>query len=59
MNGYVHWVRFDGSYDSICSECLATIANAPDEAGLVEPEKIHVCDSPARTEVDASDSQWS
>jgi hypothetical protein len=43
MTGYVHWRRFDWSLDSICPNCLATIANAKDEADLAEYERNHVC----------------
>ncbi len=44
MDAYLHWRRFDWSFDSICPVCLATIAHADDEAGLAEQEKNHVCD---------------
>jgi hypothetical protein len=43
MTGYVHWRRFNWSLDSICPNCLATIANAKDEADLAEHERNHVC----------------
>jgi hypothetical protein len=44
MDDYLHWQRFDWSFDSICPVCLATIAHADDEAGLAEQERNHVCD---------------
>jgi hypothetical protein len=44
MVEYRHWRRFDGSFDSICPECVAIIAHADDEAELVEKEKTHICD---------------
>jgi len=34
----------DGSVDSICITCFATIARAGDEAALTEQEKKHSCD---------------
>jgi hypothetical protein len=34
----------DGSVDSICITCFATIARAGDEAVLTEQEKKHSCD---------------
>ena len=43
MIDHIHWRRFDWSFDSICLKCLATIANAKDEAELAEHELNHVC----------------
>lgn len=34
----------DGSVESICITCFATIARAGDEAALTEQEKKHSCD---------------
>ncbi len=44
MIDYRHWQRFDGSFDSICPECVEVIAHASDEAELVEKEKDHICE---------------
>ncbi len=32
MVNYLHWRRFDWSYDSICPVCLRVIAHADDES---------------------------
>ena len=34
----------DGVIDSICCECLATVASARIEYGLIRHEEAHVCD---------------
>ena len=34
----------DGVIDSICSECLLTVASARIEFGLIRDEEAHVCD---------------
>jgi hypothetical protein len=41
---YPHRHNADGSFDSICITCFATIAKATDEAALFEQEKNHSCD---------------
>jgi hypothetical protein len=33
----------DGSWDSICLTCFATVATTPTELGLAEADRIHVC----------------
>jgi hypothetical protein len=38
-----HRKNRDGSYDSICLVCFATIASARREEDLRGPEKSHVC----------------
>ena len=40
---FLHRHRFDGTYDSICTECFKTIANSPTKEGLFEAEKDHIC----------------
>jgi hypothetical protein len=35
----------DGSYDSICPNCFATVAQSRAEGDLAEGEIAHVCDS--------------
>jgi hypothetical protein len=40
---FPHRQNRDGSFDSICLKCLLTIANARNEADLVQHEKHHVC----------------
>jgi hypothetical protein len=44
---YPHRRKLDGSFDSICLNCLATVANSADESELDEFDSLHVCDSPA------------
>lgn len=39
---YPHRQNADGSYDSICTTCFATIARSTGEAGLTEGEATHV-----------------
>jgi hypothetical protein len=34
----------DGVIDSICCECLLTVASTVVEQGLAQPEQAHVCD---------------
>jgi hypothetical protein len=41
---YPHRHNYDGSFDSICRTCFATIGRASNEATLAELEKIHSCD---------------
>jgi hypothetical protein len=43
MTHHMHWRKFDGSFESICVICRATIANSKDEAELAEYERNHVC----------------
>jgi hypothetical protein len=44
MDDYLHWRRFDWSFDSFCRRCLAKVAHAVDEAELAKYEKDHVCE---------------
>jgi hypothetical protein len=39
---YPHRRNADGSYDSICTTCFATVARSPAEVGLTEGERAHV-----------------
>ncbi len=41
---YPHRHNHDGSFDSICRRCFATVGHTMNEATLVELEKIHYCD---------------
>jgi hypothetical protein len=41
---YPHRQNYDGSFDSICRTCFATVGHASHEAMLAELEKIHTCD---------------
>jgi hypothetical protein len=43
---YPHRRNRDGSYDSICLKCLATVARTTTEAELAPYDNIHEC-SPA------------
>ncbi len=40
---YVHRPNKDGSYDSICTRCFATVASARNEAELTMLESTHTC----------------
>jgi hypothetical protein len=40
---FPHRQNRDGSFDSICLQCFATVANAMDVAELGSYEKEHVC----------------
>jgi hypothetical protein len=40
---YAHRPNKDGSYDSICSACFATVATVRDEGELARHEHVHVC----------------
>jgi hypothetical protein len=40
---FPHRRNRDGSFDSICLQCLLTIANARTEADLAKYDKYHVC----------------
>ena len=35
----------DGSYDSICLKCFATVSSGPTKWGRVELNKRHICNS--------------
>lgn len=39
-----HRRNHDGSFDSICKTCFATVARSSDEAALAGPERNHACD---------------
>jgi hypothetical protein len=41
---FPHRQNGDGSYDSTCSRCLATVASAQKEEQLYPCELAHVCD---------------
>ena len=40
---YPHRKNNNGSFDSICMQCFATISHKKNEAELAEDEKKHVC----------------
>jgi hypothetical protein len=42
---YPHRRNEDGSYDSICTACYATVASSWPEEALAEFESAHTCDS--------------
>jgi hypothetical protein len=42
---YAHRRNSDGSHDSICTLCYATVATARSEAHLAQHEHDHVCNS--------------
>jgi hypothetical protein len=41
---FSHRPQRNGSYDSICTRCFATVARSHNEADLEAEEKRHVCD---------------
>ena len=41
---FPHRRNRDGTYDSICPACLATVATAQTEAELRARERVHLCD---------------
>jgi phosphopentomutase len=43
-SAFPHRRNRNGSHDSICTTCLATLASAMNEDELVRYEAIHVCD---------------
>jgi len=47
MNGtssFAHRINANGTHDSICRGCFATVASVRDEAELAQHEGDHVCD---------------
>jgi hypothetical protein len=40
---YPHRRNSDGSFDSICLNCFATLANATTESDLLEYDQRHIC----------------
>jgi hypothetical protein len=47
---FPHRLNRDGSYDSICLKCLATVARTTTETELAEHDEIHVCNEATVTE---------
>lgn len=43
-DSYKHRQLDDGTWDSTCLRCYATVANMPDEDGLLKYEMKHNCD---------------
>jgi len=41
---FPHRHNRDGSHDSICRSCYATVASVQNEADLAQHEQDHVCD---------------
>jgi hypothetical protein len=41
---FPHRQNDDGSFDSICSTCFATVASAEKECELAANESMHTCD---------------
>ena len=44
QNPFPHRRNRDGTYDSICVHCFATVGTGKTEDELLEAEKLHVCD---------------
>jgi hypothetical protein len=53
---YPHRRNRDGSFDSICLNCFATLATAKTEAELLELDQAHIC-QPATVTQRAFDRQ--
>jgi hypothetical protein len=49
-NPYPHRRNEEGSYDSICRRCFATVVRGKAEAELQAYEAAHVCDLPMMME---------
>lgn len=43
---FPHRLNRDGTFDSICRVCFATVASVVDEAELAHHEAAHVCSRP-------------
>jgi hypothetical protein len=43
MVEYMHWQKFDGSFDSVCVNCGAKVGNVKEEASLAKYERNHIC----------------
>lgn len=41
---FPHRANEDGTFDSICRHCYATVASSSREAELALPEHTHICD---------------
>jgi hypothetical protein len=41
---FAHQDNRDGTHDSICMECLASITTVGSESELSQHESVHVCD---------------
>jgi hypothetical protein len=41
---FAHRSNLDGTADSICMRCIATVATAYDEGELLRYEQQHICD---------------
>ena len=48
---FSHRPQWNGSYDSICTRCLATAARSHNEAELEAEEKRHRCDESTRMRI--------
>jgi hypothetical protein len=44
MTTFAHRVNRNGTHDSICRGCYATVASTTEEEELAEHESAHVCD---------------
>jgi hypothetical protein len=44
LSRFVHRSNQDGTFDSICRDCFATVQTAKTEAGLKLAERDHICD---------------
>lgn len=41
---FVHRANLDGTFDSICPECIATVGTGYSEDSLAALEMVHICD---------------
>jgi hypothetical protein len=44
LRKFPHRLNRDGSFDSICLKCFATVANTATEIELTAHDKTHACD---------------
>jgi len=65
LNYFPHRRNWDGTFDSICPSCFATIATTETEAELAMAEDKHVCDryygwdeEPYGRQVPLADETW-
>jgi hypothetical protein len=51
-NIFPHRQNEDGSWDTICTMCFATVATRPHEAALAKEEAAHTCSHLRQPEID-------
>jgi hypothetical protein len=46
VSRFPHWRNSDGSFDSICAECMETVDIQSSEEDLQHAEDRHICSEP-------------